>query len=208
MEEIIKFFEELAKFKETPRRGWVLRKVKSPESIADHNFRLLLFAWILPRAKNYKLDFDKLVRLILAHDLHRTSYGDDTPYDFLLNKGESTDPKLFEIWPPKDREDRVEKNFEQKREKLKKFLSSLPEEFAMEIADLWEEFEQGISKEAKFARQLDKLETLMQSIHYERDGESIKSYPFWREVKEAVDDPLLLKFMEEIDKYYYVSHKK
>src|SRR3989344_853195 len=207
MEEIIKFFEELAKFKGTPRRGWVLRKVKSPESIADHNFRLLLLAWILPRVKNYKLDFEVLVRLILAHDLHRTSYGDDTPYDFLLNKGGSTDPKLFEIWPPKDKEEQVEKNFEEKRKKLKKFLSSLPEELAKEIADLWEEFEQGISKEAKFARQLDRLETLMQSIHYERDGESVKSYPFWREVKEAVDDPLLLKFMEEIDKYYYVSHK-
>lgn len=207
MENLIKFFEEISRFKHTPRRGWELRGVKNPESTADHNFRLFLIAWIMPRVKNYDIDIERVLSLILFHDLYRLYYGDDTPYDSLIKKDEPG-KEVFETWPAHQKEDRILKNYEKKLEDLKKLIAPLPVNLRDDILDLWEEFEKGVSKEAKFVRQLDRLETLMQAIHYERAGEPVKAYPFWREVKEFVDDPVLLEFMEEIDKYYYLSHKK
>ncbi|MEX0616438.1 MAG: HD domain-containing protein [Candidatus Woykebacteria bacterium] len=208
MNDLIKFFEEIGRLKQTSRRGWLLRKVESPESIADHNFRLILIGWILPKIKKYRINFGKLTKMILAHDLYRLYYGDDTPYDFMIKKDDQVDTKIFEKWPPRERPERIEKAFEEKRRKLKDFLADLPTDVRKEVLNMWEEFEFGGSNEAKFARQLDRLETLLQAIQYEREGKEVNSYPFWREVKETVDHPILLEFMEEIDKYYYSPSKK
>jgi len=44
MDKTIKFLSELGKLKEMPRRGWVIRDIKNPESIADHTFRVAIMA--------------------------------------------------------------------------------------------------------------------------------------------------------------------
>lgn len=36
MKDLVKFFHDIGTLKEIPRRGWVIRDIKNPESIADH----------------------------------------------------------------------------------------------------------------------------------------------------------------------------
>ena len=48
------------------------------------------------------------------------------------------------------------------REDLAQILAPLPEEFRSEFSSIWEEYEAAATEEAKLAKALDKLETLIQ----------------------------------------------
>ena len=61
MDEIIKFFIEIGKLKGMPRRGWVIREVKNPESIAEHIFRVAIMSWVLADRKDKKLKIEKIL---------------------------------------------------------------------------------------------------------------------------------------------------
>jgi len=58
------------------------------------------------------------------------------------------------------------KNHENTEEELKsaqRIFGILPENQATEFIEIWKEFEDGISNEAKFARSMDRLEPLLQN---------------------------------------------
>lgn len=209
MDNFIKFFIELGKLKTTRRTGWLLREVRDPESIADHSFRLGILAWLLPQIKKYDIDTDKVLKMGLIHDMCEVYAGDATPYDDLVTPNAEENRELLAKWPRRNKEEKERLallKHEKEKKGLEKLLSLLPNKIHDEFMDLWMEYENGDSREGRFVRQLDRLETLMQALEYEDEKRLLSIKSFWEQVKELIDDPILLEFMEELDNYFYLGH--
>ncbi|HJS01488.1 MAG TPA: HD domain-containing protein, partial [Flavobacterium sp.] len=82
-----------------------------------------------------------VVKMVLIHDIVEIDAGDTFIYDTVKNHS-NTD------------EERIAAN---------RIFGMLPKEQAEELISIWEEFEEGKSHEAKFARAMDRLEPLLQN---------------------------------------------
>lgn len=75
----LEFFHLIEKLKTQKRTGWVREQVNSPESIADHMYRMSMLA--LLSEEDAALDIAKCVMMAVVHDLAEASVGDITPFD-------------------------------------------------------------------------------------------------------------------------------
>jgi putative hydrolase of HD superfamily len=74
---------------------------------------------------------------------------------------------------------------------MRALLDSLPSTVRSTLGDVWEDLQSGTSDEARFVKQVDRLETFLQARHYQRDDPRIPVESFRCEVMETIDDPLL-----------------
>ena len=81
MEEIIDFILQVEELKKEKRKGWKLRKVKTPESVADHSFMVAFITLLLAENSKQKLNKQKVLELAIIHDIAESICGDITPYD-------------------------------------------------------------------------------------------------------------------------------
>ena len=109
------------------------------ESTAEHTWRLALLALVFEDELKY-LDFSKVLKMCLVHDLGETING-DVP---------ATEKKNH---PDKD---------VQERNDLLLLTQSLDAPLRNTILGLWEEYEAGLTQEAVAVKALDKLETILQ----------------------------------------------
>ena len=203
MKDLINFFIDLGRLKKMPKRGWVLIGVKDPESVSDHSFRVAVMAWLLAKEKKEKLNIEKVIKIALAHDLCETFCGDLTPYDYgsLLPEDKKEWPRSFDKWPRLSGEEKVKRNkekYQRESDSLKRLLSDLPLPAKKEIMALWQEYEKGSNKEARFVKQINRLETLFQALEYARENKKPPYRSWWIGSKEIIDDPLLVEFMNEL----------
>ena len=209
MKDLLTFFIKVGELKSTKRRGWVLRKIKDPETIAAHTFRTTIMAWFL--CCKDKLNINKVLKMALIHDLCEVFAGDATPYDKLLPKDKKKRKKLLDKWPRLS-EIKKKKIFSEKYKKedkaLKKLISKLPINLKSEIAILWNDYEKGLTKEGKFVRQLDRIENLLQALEYWKKEKKFKIEPWWIQIEELIDDPVLLEFMEALEKNFHQKRYK
>jgi len=211
MKKLVNFFHEIGKLKEIPRRGLVLIGMKDPASIMDHSYRMALMVWVLGRKK--RLNMERAIKMALSHDLCEIYSNGLTPYDHGsgLPKDKKEWPKLFDSLPRFSKSQKI-KNFLKKNKKeqaaLIKLTKGLPDNLAKEIINLWQDYEKGTSKEARFVRQINRLETLFQAFEH---GKKIKRRPYhswWVGSEEHIDDPLLKEFMLEMGNNFYQKPKK
>lgn len=142
---LLRFFHLAGRLKDTPRAGWALRGIASPESVAEHSHRVAMLALVLaPRAEE-PLDVSRCVALALVHDLAEALVGDITPYD-----GVDADEKR------------------RREEEAMRHLSELAGDAG--LLALWQEYDAAGSAEARFVKELDKLETVLQAAEYEQGG--------------------------------------
>ena len=186
------------------RKGWVLRGVKDPETIAAHTFRMTIMAWLLCSKK--RLNLDKVLKMCLIHDLCEVQAGDTTPYDKILPLDKKQWKKIMNKWPRLSKINK-EKIFQEKYKKeniaLKKIIAKLPLILKKEITNLWNDYEKGLTREGRFVRQLDRLENLLQALEYWQKDKQFAIEPWWVQIEELVDDPILLEFMETLDKKFH-----
>ena len=110
-----------------------------PESVAEHTWRLCFLVMVL--APEFpEVDAHRLMKICLIHDLGEALQGDI---------------------PAPLQDPNIDKS-QSEREDLLELLSPLPELQRSEILELWEEYEQAATPEAKLAKAFDKLETLLQ----------------------------------------------
>ncbi|XP_033619042.1 HD domain-containing protein 2 [Fukomys damarensis] len=128
--------------KRVPRTGWVYRNVENPESVSDHMYRMALMAMV---TRDDRLNRDRCIRLALVHDMAECIVGDIAPADNI----------------PKEEKHRREE------EAMKQITQLLPEDLSKELYDLWEEYETQSSAEARFVKQLDQCEMILQASEYE-----------------------------------------
>jgi putative hydrolase of HD superfamily len=133
--------------KRLPRTGWRLAGIKDCESVADHSFRVALLALLLGDLIQ-GVDRDRLLRMAVVHDLPEAMVT-DLPSSAVRSIGRDA----------------------KRQGEQDAWARLLPADGVLdEWRALWEEFEDGITLEARLARVADKLEMLLQAYEYERAG--------------------------------------
>ncbi|WMV36433.1 hypothetical protein MTR67_029818 [Solanum verrucosum] len=150
----IDFLTLCHRLKTTKREGWVRRGVNNPESIADHMYRMGVMALIAADLPG--VDRDKCVKMAIVHDIAEAIVGDITPADGI----------------PKDEKSRRERAA---LEDMCKLLGGGSR--AKEISDLWMEYEENSSLEAKVVKDFDKVEMILQALEYENEqGKDLEEF--------------------------------
>jgi len=206
MDKVIKFFIEVGKLKTMPRRGWVIREVKDPESIAEHTFRVAIMAWVLAEKKDKKLKLEKLLKMALVHDLCEVYAGDITPYDSILPKDKKKRRELLKTWPrftEKEKKRLAESKFKKEKAGLEKLIRNLPPRLKHEVMALWLDYENGQSPEGRFFKHADRLESFLQAAEYWKGNKNVPQKPYWIQARELHDDPVILEFINQIDKEFH-----
>jgi putative hydrolase of HD superfamily len=204
MEDILNFLIEVGELKRMKRKGWVLRGIKNPETIAAHTFRMTLMAWLL--CCKERLDIDRILKMSLIHDLCEVYAGDTTPYDGILPKNKKKWKEIFNKWrrvPKKEKEIFFMEKYRKENKALKKLISKLPFVLKKEIKNLWNDYEKGLTKEGRFVRQLDRVENLLQALEYWKKNKKFRIEPWWVQIEELVDNPVLLEFMRVLEKKFH-----
>ncbi len=209
MKPILKFLIEAGKLKKMPRTGFVWLGIKNPETIAQHLFRVAILNWVLAKeAKN--LDLTKVIQISLVHDLCEVYAGDVTPYWGLLPHDKEKRKEILTRWvrlPKKIKKQRDKKKFAKEKESLKKLVKRLNPRLKEEITNCWFEYEKMLTKEGRFVKQGDKIETLLQAIEYWGANLDSPVLGWWEEVRELTDNPLLLQFLTKIEDKFYKKQK-
>ncbi len=206
MQNILNFLVETNKLKEVPRTGWVWRGVKNPESIAGHTFGLAMMAWLLAEKKG--LNVKRAVKIAISHDFCEVYAGDITPnlYYPRLPKNQKKRKRMLLKWTRlsrKEKEKIGQDKFKKEKDSLLKLLKRLPPRTKNEIFSSWIDYERGISREGRFVNQLNRIETLIQSIQYFGTKDVKEMTTWWEWAEEIVEDPLLFDFLEVIQKKFY-----
>lgn len=167
-------YYQAAELKRLYRQGWLKRGVSEAacESVAEHSFGTALLALFLAGRPPYEgLDRDRALRLALVHELGEVYAGDITPVD-----GVSAEEKS-----------RLE------RASIRRVLDGLGG--GEEYLALWEEFEAGLSPEARFVRELDRLEMGLQAAAYRAEGHG-RMGEFFESARRSVATPGLRAMLE------------
>ncbi len=213
MENLLDFLINVGKLKGKKRKGWtILHQIKNSESTAEHTFRSAIMAWVLAREKN--LDISKIIKMALVHDLCEVYAEDETPYDPLLPKDKNR-KKIEEIIKTRsrlqyslvERRQRLERKFKSELKGLNKLVAKLPSNLKKEIINLWLDYERGITREARFAKQIDKMENLLQALEYWREHGQIQRDLWIIAAREWCTEPALIEFLKTLDKKF-LSRKK
>lgn len=132
------FVLELDKLKYIERRSYVADGSRH-ENDSEHSWHLALMAIILSEYANEPMDLLHVIKMVLIHDVVEIDAGDTYAYD---SAGNAT---------KREREEKA----------ADRIFHILPEDQAKEMRDIWEEFEAGVTPEARFANALDRVQPIM-----------------------------------------------
>ena len=164
------------------------------ETDAEHSWHLALMAMLFKDYAPEGTDIDKVIKMVLVHDLVEIYAGDTFCYDERAGA---------------DKAEREMKSAE-------KLFSILPKEKGEEIKNLWLEFDAEETKEALFAASLDRLQPLINNFftngHTWRKGDVLKEQVLKREeiLKQGMPAAydLAAEIIEDADKKEYFSKKQ
>ncbi|WP_414834171.1 HD domain-containing protein [Afifella sp. YEN Y35] len=131
------FLRAAERLKDTFRSGFTAEG--RPESTAAHTWRLALMAIVFEKDLG-EIDFSRLLKILIVHDLGEALSGDV--------------PAVAQM--------PGEEKAAQERADLLQLTAPLDPARRQAILDLWEEYEAGATPEARLAKGLDKLETILQ----------------------------------------------
>lgn len=144
---VLNYYVLCNKLKNVIRTGWVDWKVKRQriESVAEHIFGVQMLAIAMKSEYEYDIDIMKVIYMLAIHELGETIIGDLTQFQIT-----------------KEEKEKIE------HEAVHNILSSLLD--GKKIEELFLEFDEHMTPEAKFAYQCDKLECDIQSKLYDQEG--------------------------------------
>ena len=120
------------------------------ENDAEHAWHMAIMIYLLKEYANEEFDVTKAMMMALIHDIVEIDAGDTYAYDVENKKTQE----------------------ERERKAAERIFGILPEEQQKELKGLFEEFEAGETKEAKFVRAMDNLQPLL--LNNSNDGEDWK----------------------------------
>ena len=136
----IEFIKEIDKIKYIQRRTKLINSNRC-ENDAEHSWHLAMMTLILAEHSNEPIDVLKVIKMVLIHDIVEIDAGDTFIYDTQKNHT----------------------NTANELEAAKRIFGILPTKQRDELIDLWMEFEEGKTVDAKFAKAMDRLEPLLQN---------------------------------------------
>ena len=114
----------------------------------------------------------------------------------------------MKTWPrfsDEGRKRRSVERYEKETKALDKLTLNLSSKLKIEIKSLWLDFKKKRTKEGRFFYQADKMESFLQAYEYWKKFKNPPIGPWWLWAREFFDDPLLLKFIDTLEKKF---HKK
>ena len=152
------------------------------ESVAEHSWRTALMAYLMKDAFP-EADMDKVIKMLLIHDLGECFTG-DIPVFEKTAADEESEEKLLKQW-----------------------VASLPEPFASEMAELYREMDERQTLEARIYKCIDGLEAVIShnesdiSTWLENEYDLNLTYafdratfsPYLTELRQAIRDETLCK---------------
>ena len=122
------------------------------ENDAEHAWHMAIMAYLLREYSNAPVDPARVMLMCLIHDIVEIDAGDTYAYDEEAKKSQ------------KEREDAAKE----------RIFSLLPEDQKEELSSLFEEFEEGKTPEARFARSMDNLQPLL--LNHSNGGSDWKEH--------------------------------
>lgn len=141
IEKVLNFIVEIEKLKDVDRKTRPVG-LERYENSAEHSWHVCITALMLKEYANEAVDIDRVIKMLLIHDLGEIDAGDTIIYA-------SETPEL------KAKEE----------EGLQRIFDLLPEGQADQYLSLWREFEEGDSDDAKFAKAIDRVPPLLHNLH-------------------------------------------
>ena len=114
------------------------------ESVAEHTWRMSLMALLVAPHLDTELDVERLLKMVIVHDLVEAIAGDIPVFDLIADSTARTLKHQREV------------------DAMAEIVDMLPDINGEEINLLWSEFESSSTVEAKVAKALDKLEAQIQ----------------------------------------------
>lgn len=176
------FIHEIDKVKYIQRNTRLFNSERK-ENDAEHSWHLAMMALILSEHANESIDLFKVIKMLLIHDIVEIDAGDIFLFDTKINHN----------------------NSDEETKAAQRIFGMLPIAQANELLTIWEEFEEGVTPEAKFARSMDRLEPVLQNLSnnggtwkehnvpYEKVINKVSviehgSKPIWDFAKNKIDD--------------------
>ncbi|ASA57752.1 HD domain-containing protein [Vibrio gazogenes] len=152
---IIDFMVEVEKLKSVERQTKPVG-LDRYENSAEHSWHVCLSALMLKDFANVQVDIVRVMKMLLIHDLGEIEAG-----DIIIYSSETDENKQLE------------------RSGIHKLFKLLPEASREEFGSLWDEFEEGESPDARFAKAIDRVPPLLHNIYGE--GHSWKKHNISKE---------------------------
>jgi putative hydrolase of HD superfamily len=190
MKQQIEFLMEIDKVKNIFRQTY-LADGNRKENDAEHSWHLAVAAFLLKEYAAEDVDLLKVILMVLIHDLVEIDAGDTYAYD-----AEGAQTKREREVAAADR-----------------IFGILPEDQGGYFRELWEEFEEYESSDAKYAHLLDNFQPLL--LNHESNGISWvehgvkKSQIYKRNEKIEETSPEVWKWMQAVvDEHIRLGHVK
>lgn len=152
LEKQMNFILEVDKLKKIQRQTFISDGSRT-ENDTEHSWHLAIMCMLLSEHSNEEIDVLRTISMVLIHDIVEIDAGDTYAYDEIGNLSK------------REREEKA----------ADRIFHLLPDDQAAYMRELWEEFEENKTKEAKFALTLDKIQPIMLN--------DITSGRAWREHK-------------------------
>jgi putative hydrolase of HD superfamily len=117
-----------------------------PENSGEHSWHLALYALVLADQAGPGVDIDRVIRMLLIHDLVEIDVGDVPIHSQNGQAHASPDTQAAEARAA----DRI--------------FGLLPADLATDLRALWEEFEEAQTPDARFAKALDRVQPVMANL--------------------------------------------
>ena len=140
LEKQVAFIKEIDKLKYIQRKTRLFNSERH-ENDAEHSWHLAMMAIVLAEHSDKPVDILKVIKMVLIHDIVEIDAGDTFIYDSTKNHT----------------------NTEEELKAAERIFGILPPAQAEEFIEIWKEFEDGITDEAKFAKSMDRFEPLLQN---------------------------------------------
>ena len=142
LEQQIAFIERLDQLKLVIRQNLVMDESRR-ENSAEHSWHAAIMVMVLSEYAPQSLDRLRVQNMLLLHDVVEIVAGDTFCFDVQGNK---------------DKREREQRAADQ-------IFGLLPPDQGHEFRTLWEEFEAGLTGEARFANSLDRFQVLLQNVN-------------------------------------------
>ena len=172
---LLDFFKNTSNLKNISRQGWIDKlSIEHPESVADHSYSMAIMAMIISDLENY--DSEKILKMVLLHDLAESKIGDLTPEQITKEKKEKIENIAFN-----------------------EIVEMLPEPIKSEYSKIWDEYQNHTSLESQMVHQIDRLEMAFQAKIYQKSGSSKEDITtFLETAKSDISHPKLKEIFTKI----------
>jgi len=133
--------------KDEKRTGWELRNIEDPETVADHSWGVALLTLVY--SKEVGINEEKALKMALLHDIAEAETG-----DFVTRKID----------------DKQEIEKEEKEKMEKEAVEKLSGLLGEELGEIWMEYEERETDEAKFVKDMDMIDMCLQALKYEKEN--------------------------------------